>query len=84
MSRTRHHSRKWGPDHRWADLPDRARYSGNRDAGEAPGWHVRLYDERPGRRADKLTIGRLIVGNEDPEEATFIRQGNRKPHTWYW
>ncbi|MCK8787622.1 hypothetical protein M0638_24965 [Roseomonas sp. NAR14] len=63
---------------------DRAGYSGNSTAGEAPGWFVRLYDERPGRRADRLLLYRLASGDADAENVVFFRYGNRKPHTYYW
>ena len=84
MARTHHHSRKWGSRHRWADRLDRAGHSGCRDAGEAPSWHVRLHDERPGRRADGMTMLRLMKAELDPDAVCFIRGRGRKPHTWYW
>lgn len=84
MSRTLHHSRKFGPGHRWADRVDRVRYSGNRDAGEAPGWHVRMFFERPYRRADRLILLDVAKGSIDADAATFFRGRGRKPHIWYW
>lgn len=38
MSRTYHHSRRHGRDHRWANRPDRCGYGGSRDASESPNW----------------------------------------------
>jgi hypothetical protein len=85
MSRTHHHSSRWGKEHRWAGHPDRSRghFTGSR-IGEAPGWHVRLYDERPGRRGDVILIRRIILSEVDPEAACFERTGGRKPHSYYW
>ena len=38
MSRTYHHSRKYGRNHRWANQPDRCGYGGSREASESPNW----------------------------------------------
>ncbi|WP_424813571.1 hypothetical protein [Roseococcus sp. YIM B11640] len=84
MSRTHHHSRKFGADSRWADRSDRAAYTGNSEAGEAPGWHVRLFFERPYRRADRMTVLEIVKGNLDPDNATYFRGRGRKPHIWCW
>ena len=56
---------------------------GGGSVGEAPGWYVRLFDERPGRRADAVLIGRIKNGL-DTDAVMFCRFGNRKPHTYYW
>ena len=85
MSRTHHHSYRWGYLYRFSQKrTDRGRIGPRRDAGEAPGWHVRLYDERPGRRGDTLLIHRIIRGFVDVENACFERTGGRKPHSYYW
>ncbi|MBK1661853.1 hypothetical protein E2C05_19165 [Paracraurococcus ruber] len=83
MSRTYHHSAKWGRCHRHNRGPRRSVYGGGR-VGEAPGWYVRLCDERPGRHADRLVEHRLVRGYVDPDAAVFWRTGRRAPHTWHW
>jgi hypothetical protein len=83
MSRTTHHSLKWGPDHRHGPRTDNRPYGGGR-IGEAPGWHVRLYDERPGRRGDHLILERIRQGSVDADEAILVRNPGRKPHKYYW
>lgn len=84
MSRTRHHSRKWGRDSRWANRSDRAGYSGNRSAGEGRNWFVHLHDIVPARRADKALTRCLALGHADPDEAVSEYLGTRRPHTWDW
>lgn len=83
MSRTHHHSAKWGRHHRHNRHSGRYACGSNR-VGEAPGWYVRLHDERPGRRADRLVERHLARGHADPDAALFHRTGRRKPHTYYW
>ena len=85
MSRTHHHSHRWGKDHRWAVRPGRSRRRLTHSRiGEAPGWHVRMFDNWPGRRRDKLLIHRIIYGFVDVEDACFERTGARRPHSYYW
>lgn len=49
MSRTYHHSRRHGRDHRWANRPDRCGYGGSRDASESesPNWYSHLHRGGP-------------------------------------
>ena len=83
MSRTHHHSRLWGNAHRWAARPDRSWRMTHSRIGEAPGWHVRMFDNRPGRRADRLLIHRIIRRFVDVENVCFERTSGRKPHSYY-
>lgn len=78
MSRTHHHSRRWGRTHSCAKRPDRHWY------GSTPSWHVTLYMHRPGRRADKVLLHRVIRGTVDADDAVHERTGGRKPHEYYW
>ena len=57
--------------------------SGSRRAGEAPGWHVRMFDTVPARRADTLNTRRLVIERDAAAEALFSL-GSRKPHKYYW
>ena len=84
MSRTHHHSYRWGKNHRWASRLGRSWKLTHSRIGEAPGWHAWLYDERPGRRGDKLLIHRIVCGFADVKDARFERTGGRKPHSDYW
>ncbi len=84
MSRTHHHSRRWGRTHRWTRHSGRSWGMTHSRIGEAPGWHVRLYDERPSRRADAVLLGRIAGDLALADAAWFRRMGNRKPHTYYW
>lgn len=85
MSRTYHHSRKFGKDHRWAtNRPDRSGYGGNRHASEAPNWHSHMFDIRPARHKDKRVARQIVQGILDPEEAAFPFTGTRRPHVYYW
>jgi hypothetical protein len=83
MSRTDHHSERWGHQHRFADRSDRGYGFSRRGVGEAPGWHVRLYDSRPGRMEDRALLRRILAGLVDADAAVF-RLGGRRPHTWWW
>ena len=58
-----------GKNHRWAVCLGRNWKLTHSRIGEAPGWQVRLYDERPGRRGDRLLIHRIICGFADVEDA---------------
>jgi hypothetical protein len=84
MSRTHHHSERWGPEHRRAPRFGRPRRILASRIGEAPGWFVRMCDKRPGRFADQAVIRLILAGKLDPDAATFRRNGSRKPHTYYW
>ena len=84
MSRTHHHSHRWGSNHCWASGPHRSRSYGGSRIGEAPGWHVRIYDERPGRRGDRLLLHRIVRAFIDVHAVCFERTGGRKPHAYYW
>lgn len=81
MSRTYHHSARWGRDHCFADRPDRR---GRSSEAGIPSWWVTMFMHRPGRRDDVALI-RLIMSNRiDADEAVFTRTGGRKPHEYYW
>ena len=43
-----------------------------------------MFDNRPGRRGDKLLIQRIIRNFADVDDACFERTGGRKPHSYYW
>ncbi len=84
MSRTHHHSSNWGPDHRFAiERNDRGYGFGRRRVGEAPGWHVRLYDHRPCRIEDRRMLRAIRSGALDADGVAFTRTGGRKPHSYY-
>ncbi|AZV37524.1 hypothetical protein KOEU_30570 [Komagataeibacter europaeus] len=84
MSRTYHHSRRYGRNHRWANRPDRCGYGGSRDASESPNWYSHLHDIRPGRHHDRHIAHLIIKGDLDPLEAVFPYTGTRRPHEYYW
>ena len=84
MSRTYHHSRRWGPDHRFADQGNRSRSRSYRNVGEAPSWFVRMCDTKPARTADHQIAHKIARGTIDPDNAWFTRAATRKPHTYYW
>lgn len=86
MSRTYHHNDSWG--RRSRGLRSHARrprifWAGSRRVGEAPGWHVRLHDIRPARRADHMLELAVLVGL-DPDAIIWCQSPNRAPHTYYW
>lgn len=74
MSRTRHHSHRWGKQHKnlrpgcWTH--------------EAPGWWTRLFMNVPKRRRNKH-VARGVLRGGDPD-GTAYPLGNRKPHKYYW
>ncbi len=78
MSRTYHHSRKWGKDHAHADRPDR------QFPGTTPSWWVTMFMHRPGRLDDRRVIRLVTSGQICPDEAVFERTGGHKPHKYYW
>ena len=84
MSRTYHHSRRHGRDHRWASRPDRCGYGGSREASESPNWYSHLHNIRPGRHHDRHVARLIIKGDLDPVEAVFPYTGTRRPHEYYW
>lgn len=84
MSNTFHHSLRWGRDHRFAKRPDRGYGFSNRGIGDAPGWHVRMHDHRPGRKADRLLLKKIALEIVDADDASFTRTGGRKPHRYFW
>lgn len=84
MSRTYHHSPRWGVNHRFAmGRNDRGYGMSRRGIGEAPGWHVRLHDNRPGRFEDREILRKVAHDLVDMEAVTFPRTGGRKPHVYY-
>ena len=83
MSRTHHHSEKWGPKHRWFEGRKDTAGFGSRRVGEAPGWHVHMFDTVPARGSDVLNTRKLVIEPEAADEALFSL-GRRKPHKYYW
>lgn len=84
MSRTHHHSLHWGRSHRFADRDDRGYGMSKRGIGEAPSWHVRLYDNRPGRFDDRAVLRLVKKDVIEGDAAVFNRSGGRKPHSYFW
>nr|WP_314076276.1 hypothetical protein [uncultured Roseococcus sp.] len=83
MSRTDHHSRRWGCDHRLADKPDRRPYGGGRK-GEAPGWFLHLFEERPSRHHDRRLLRQIVKGEMDADEAIFRRTETENRTSGMW
>ncbi len=74
MSRTYHHSRKWGKRHAvklgfWHK--------------DEPRWFVHMFNIVPKRRQDARLLTRIATGRTDPDDAAF-NLGSRKPHEYYW
>jgi hypothetical protein len=90
MSRTHHHSLHHGRDHRFASTTegacraDRGYGFSRRGVGEAPGWHVRLYDTKPARHADATIAHEIVKGTIDPDGIAWAGSANRAPHSYYW
>lgn len=78
MSRTYHHSYKFGKSNAWAIRYDRGGY------GTTPSWFITMFMNRPGRRDDRRVINLIMSEQVDPDEAVFERTGGRKPHEYYW
>lgn len=84
MSRTTHHSRKYGRDHKWADRLDRGRWRSTRDASEARNMWSHLHDIIPGRRADNRTLGKLKSDPDLWDTTVMPYTGTRRPHEYDW
>ena len=50
--------------------------------GEAPGWWVRLFNNRPLRMKDKMKCREVLYGAD--YDNMVWQTGNRKPHHYYW
>ncbi|GBR52855.1 hypothetical protein CSR02_12550 [Acetobacter pomorum] len=83
MSRTYHHSRKFGKNHRLVDRPDHKHFGG-KNSPECPNWYSHEYDIRPGRHRDKRVAKSIVRGGVSPEDAVFPYTGTKRPHEYYW
>ncbi|WP_082781849.1 hypothetical protein [Acetobacter malorum] len=75
MSRTHHHSGKFGKPRGLRVFP----------AGKdfrTPHWHTHLHIIRPGRRCDKVVARMIVKGEVGPEEAIFPYTGTKRPHDY--
>ncbi len=76
MSRTFHHSRKWGRLNKWK-RPHSNAY------GVSPGWWVRMFMHVPARSRRRKML-RLVLRDGIDVDNTAFDLGSRKPHNYYW
>jgi len=74
MSRTYHHSRRWGKRHF---------YRLSTAIGPTPSWWVAEFMNRPKRRRDAALLVAVVAGKIDPDAAAYA-VGGRRPHVYFW
>lgn len=86
MSRTYHHSYRWGSLNRFAENPKNYRTGmcGCKDASEGHNNYSRLRVNKPLRRKDRAILRRMVRDTELYYEKVMPFIGTRRPHVYWW
>lgn len=89
MSRTYHHSRKWGPKSRYVDdsttnIYRCGMFGSNRHVSESPNWFSHMRNIVPARRQDMLLLKKLKVDPDLWDNSVMPFTGTRRPHKYWW